>query len=291
MRIGLFIFLLSMGVSNAQTNVLEVGQRPESAIVGFNNLYYISVMGGQEQGDGKIVVLENNKVRDFANGLNEPKGLAFSGKYLIVTDEKKVWKIDSKGEKSLLADESSFPVPVRFLNDAVMARDQKAVYISDMGARDKIMGPDGQLWPLDSEGAKSLPAIGRVFRIGLDGKVTIAVDSSSEIPTPNGIWVKDNNRLLVADFFTGSIYEIANGKRFLLARGYRGADGIEVDSKGNIYLSSWTQGKVWKLDSKGGNPKVIVSKPRSTADLHLDRKKRVLLVPIMLENKLEFYSL
>ena len=38
------------------------------------------------------------------------------------------------------------------------------------GARDKIMGPDG-LWPLDSPEAKALPALGRIYHIGLDGQL------------------------------------------------------------------------------------------------------------------------
>ena len=75
-----------------------------------------------------------------------------------------------------------------------------------------------------------------------------------------------------------------------LNTGFRGADAIERDSKGNLYISSWTQGKVWKLDPKGQNPKIIAQGLKSAADFLLDEKQGVIIID-MLAGAPHFYPL
>jgi hypothetical protein len=127
-------------------------------------------------GDGVVKVLEGDTARDFATGMNEPKGICFTGKYLVVTDVKPGVEDRRKGTATILADDAAFSEPVVFLNDAACQPGGKVVYVTDMGANTRMRDPQGNLWPLDSPGAEALPAIGRVYRISLDGKVQIAVD-------------------------------------------------------------------------------------------------------------------
>lgn len=273
----------------AERKPVEAGKRPESVAKGFGGRYYVTIMNENNvPGDGKVVVLDGNTVRDFATGLDEPKGICLAGDHLVTTDLKRVWKIDAKGNKSVLADEKSFPVAISYLNDAAAAPDGKSVYVTDMGANTKMRDANGQLWPLDSPQSKELPAIGRVFRITLDGKVTLAVDASPDMPCPNGVTALKNGDLLIGEFFTGNLLRARNGKLTVLTTGYRGADAIEQDRQGSIYVSSWTQGKVWKLDAKAQNPRVLTEGHKSAADFFLDETAGVILLPDMLSGTIHF---
>jgi sugar lactone lactonase YvrE len=251
-------------------------------------------------GDGVVKVLEGDRATDFATGLDEPKGICFTGKFLVTTDLKKVWRIDTKGEKAVLAEGDAFPHPVSYLNDMACEAGGKSVLVTDMGANTKMRDPQGNLWPLDGPEAKALPALGRVYRIGLDGKVTLVLDTSPHMKCPNGVSAPTKDRVLVAEFFTGNLLEARDGKLTILASGYRGADAIEQDRKGNLYVSSWTQGKVWRIGGlvtvgKGPPPRmgetVLLEGLQSAADFFLDEKGQQLVVPDMKAGALTFLPL
>ena len=108
--------------------------------------------GTDKEGDAVIKVLDGDKSKVFAKGLNEPKGIAFTGKYLVTADQTRVMKIDRKGNVSVLADKKDFPREVSFLNDVAASHDRKSVYVTDMGAISKMFDPDKErtLWPRDS---------------------------------------------------------------------------------------------------------------------------------------------
>ncbi|MEW6302624.1 MAG: gluconolaconase [Verrucomicrobiota bacterium] len=268
-----------LSASAADYRTIKVGQRPESVTRGFDGKYFVTVMNdAKTPGDGVVKVIEGDTVKDFATGFNEPKGIAFTGQFLVASDVKKVWKIDAEGKTSVLADEAAFPNPVSYLNDVAVSANGKVVYVTDMGANTNMMGPKG-LWPLDSHAAKTLQAIGRVYEITLDGKVSAAVDTSELMPCPNGV-TTSGSRLLVGDFFTGNILEAYKGKLKVITTGYRGADAIERDGA-NIYVSSWTDGKVWKMDAKGQKVEVMIEGLQSAADFYLDRKTRQIVLPDM----------
>jgi len=115
-------------------DVIEVGQRPESITKGFDGDFFVTVMNGNEAGDGVIKRIHGSTVSVFARGFDEPKGICFAGGYLFATDVNKVRRIDSKGKVTILAGESDFPKAVSYLNDAAAAPDGKSIYITDMGA-------------------------------------------------------------------------------------------------------------------------------------------------------------
>lgn len=277
----------------AQRKVIPVGTRPESVARGFGGKLYVTVMNDSlKAGDGLVRVVDGEAVKDFASGFDEPKGIAFTGKYLVVADLLRVWRIDETGAASVLAEAMDFPRPIAFLNDVALEPGGQAVFVVDTGAVKAMRDSAGNLWPVDSQQARDVPAIGHVYRIGLiDGKVTLAVDASPDMRCPNGVAAPAKSRLLVSEFFLGNIFDIRRGEVRLLASGLRGADGIEQDHKGNIYISSWTQGTVWKLDRHGRNRTVILEGLQSAADFYLDEKANQLIVPDMKAGTLNFIPL
>lgn len=96
--------------------------------------------------------------------------------------------------------------------------------------------------------------------------MSLVVDACVEMPCPNGVGAFKKGELLAGEFFTGNLISVKDGKRTVLSTGFRGADAIERDAEGNIYLSSWVQGKVWKLDPNGKNEVVIKDGFQSAAD-------------------------
>ncbi|MCW5556262.1 MAG: SMP-30/gluconolactonase/LRE family protein [Verrucomicrobiae bacterium] len=276
----------------AERRVVRVGKNPESVTKGFGGHYYVTLINeGNVPGDGTVVKLVGDQPEVFATSLENPKGIVFVGGYLVTADMKTVWKIDAEGRKSVLAAEKDLPFPVsNFLNDVAAAPDGKSVFVSDMGASDKMNGPEG-LWPLDSPQAKALPAIGRIYQITLEGKVSIAVDANPDMACPNGVSAPGPDELLVGEFFTGNLISVSQGQRKVLATGYRGADAIERDPQGNLYVSSWTQGKVWKLDPRGQNATVLAEGFQSAADFFLDPEAKQLVLPDMRAGTLTFLPL
>jgi hypothetical protein len=283
----------------ASAKTIPIGTRPESATRGFGGKLYVSVMNKSDGGaDGVVKVLDGDTATDFATGMDEPKGLCFTGKLLVVSDVKRVWQIDAKGVASLLADEKDFPQPVSYLNDVSCEPGGKAVYVTDMGANTKIRDAQKKLLPLDSAEAKAVPAIGRIYRIGIDKKVSIAIDARPDMPCPNGVAALGRGRLLVAEFFTGTISRWDGKTLQPLVTGLRGADGLEEDARGNIYVSSWDQGKVWRVARAAASAKAPASDPpviaegfQSAADFFLDRKGKQMVLPDMKAGTLSFIPL
>jgi sugar lactone lactonase YvrE len=292
---GSLIFTTACVSLAEEMKVLKVGEKPESVCRGFDGKLFVTMIGGDEPGDGGINVIDGESVKEFCRGMNSPKGMAFVGGFLVVADETTVWKVDKSGEVIRLAEQKDFPHPIEFLNDVAASLDGKSVYIAEMGIPQWMFDPDGErkLWPLDSD--KAVPPMkGCVYKVGLDGSIRLAVPAGNKLLLgPNGVTVTgqaDKELLVMGDFFPGNIVSY-DGKEFrILASGMRGADGVVVD-KDVIYVSSWPLGKVWKYDLSNKELTLLSDKFTTAADFYLDRDHNQLIVPDMLEGTLKFLPL
>ena len=175
----------------AATKTLDAPTKPESICRGFGGKLYVTMINGDEAGDGGINVIDGDEVKEFCRGMNSPKGIAFVGGYLVTADETTMWKVDSNGKATKLAEAADFPSKIEFLNDVAASKDGASVYVTDMSAPGWMFDPDGErkLWPIGSEKAVS-PKTGCVYKVGLDGKVTLAVPSGDDrMLGPNGVSV------------------------------------------------------------------------------------------------------
>ena len=288
----LLSFLFLTNFSFGAKKVIEIGEKPESVCRGFGGKLYVTMINGDEPGDGEIKMLDGDKITVFAKGLNAPKGIAFVGGFLVTADETVVRKIDKKGKVTVLAEAKDFPAKIEFLNDVARSRDGKSVYVTEMSHPKWMFDPDGErkLWPANSEKAVS-PMTGCVYKVTLDGKVSVAVPPGDKrMPGPNGVSVtgpKGKEILLMGDFFTGNIVAYADKKFRVVGKGMRGADAVEAFGS-KIYVSSWPLGKVWAYDRKTKKTTVLSEEFTTAADFYLDRKNKQLIVPDMLAGKLVF---
>lgn len=263
-------------------DAITVGPNPESVARGFGGKFFVTLMGETRtpgDGNGRIVRIEGDTVEPFADGFDDPKGLVFADGVLITADFTKVWRVDAAARKTLLAGPEAFPHAPVYLNDLAVAPDGQGVYVVDMGAAAKMRAPDGQLWPLDSDGAKALPAIGRVYLVSFRGEVTEVIAPDAIMPCPNGVDAFPDGRLRVAEFFTGKILEWRSGAWRVLADGHRSADGIVHDARGRFYVTEVATGNVFRYEADGSGRTDLCVGLASAADLCLDEPAGVALVP------------
>ena len=261
---------------------VNVGVKPESITKGFNDNYYVTVMNGKEEGDGEVVEISSTGVKVFAKGFDEPKGIVYLNDKLYFSDLTRVWMVDEDGKASIFIDKDDFPKEVLYLNDVAIDADGKGLYVVDMGATKYMRDENNELWPLDSEQAKLIPQLGRVYHVDLEGKVTIAQDTSPLMLNPNGVGVDNNGEIMVSAFFLGNFLVMRDGELKPLKGQFRGADAVEQDSKGNYYVSSWVSGTVWKIDGKTEESTVLIDGLKSAADFYLEEDKGRLLLPDMM---------
>ena len=293
-----FFIAISLGlvVSTEAAKVIKVGTKPESVCRGFGGKLYVTMINGEEPGDGGVNIIDDGKVKEFCRGMNSPKGIAFVGGYLVTADETTVWKVDKKGKTTKLAEKKDFSNEVEFLNDVVASRDKRSVYVTEMSTPGPMFDPEKEraLWPIGSKQDKELPSKGCVYRVTLDGKVTLAVPAGNKLMRfPNGVTItgkKDEEILVMGDFFTGNIVTYNKDKFRVLAKGMRGADCLAFGN-GMIYVSSWPLGKVWAYDRETKKTTVLADDFTTAADFYLDRKGKQLVIPDMLAGKIVFLPL
>jgi sugar lactone lactonase YvrE len=284
-----FILFLVFMLSNCQPKQKEiqfpvkVGVKPESITKGFNGNYYVTVMNGDNPGDGELVEISPEGVKVFAKGFDQPKGIVFLNNNLYFSDLTRIWKVDSAGNASVFVDSTGFPKEVLYLNDVSLDAQANGIYVTDMGATKYMRDENNQLWPLESEQAKLVPPLGRIYHIDLAGKATLAVDSSTLMLNPNGVGIDNQGELMIGEFFKGNFLVKKNGQFVPLKGQFRGADAVEQDQNGNYYVSSWVAGTVWKIDGKTEEATVLIDGLKSAADFYLEEDKGRLLLPDMLE--------
>lgn len=293
---SVLLFVVTGVLAAAEPKKISIGSNPESVCRGFGDKLYVTMINGDETGDGTIVTVDGDQATVFAKGFNAPKGIVFVGDYLVTADETTMWKIDKTGAATKLAEARNFPNPIEFLNDVAASKDGMSVYVSEMSSPQPMFDPSGErkLWPADGAEAKALPKKGCIYKVTLKGDVTVAIPAGNvAIRFPNGVAVDNSqaeDHLFVGDFFSGDIVTFEGGKYTSVASGMRGIDGLTV-TKDTFYASSWTQGKVWKVDRKTREPKVILEGLKSAADFYYDAKNKQLIVPDMLSGTLTYLSI
>jgi gluconolactonase len=268
--------------ADAPFRSLSVGATPESVVPGFGRKLYVTLMGTKRakgDGDGKIVVVDGDKVSDFTTGLDDPKGIVFVGGKLITTDFDKVWSVDATGAKTLLAGPGAFPQPPMFLNDVVVEPGGRSVLVTDMGDLPAMLQPGGAFWPLDSQQAKDLKPRGRLYRLTLDGTVSVAIDHAPEMPNPNGVDALPDGTILIGEFFRGTLMAWKDGKWRQISDDHRSADGITHDAKAaNLHVTEVRSGRVWHVKATTGEKRLLATL-QSAADQWFDEANGVLVVP------------
>ena len=248
---------------------------PESFVVDpETGVYYVSNVNGPptaKDGNGyisKISANGNLVIQKFIGGkkdeflINAPKGLLLLGNEIWVTDIDVV-RVFNKNTGRAVRVVDAAPFHAKFLNDMAVDGDGK-VYVSDM-LGDQILTID--------------PAKGNQIAV---------FHSGSELGNPNGLMFNPKSKsLMVVGFKSGQILEIdRHRKTHVLKRGLSTLDGIDYDNEGNLYVSSFEKGEIYKIAFYGrGTLTVFQSGLTTPSDISCDRKNKELLIPSYKANR------
>ena len=208
--------------------------------------------------------------------LNAPKGLALLGDTLWVADIDAVRAFNAK-TGAPLDSVSLATLGAVFLND-IATTATGALYITDTGIR------------FDDVGAVLHPGPDRVFRVGPDRQVTVAVRGDT-LGRPNGIALDPvGKRFIVVEFGGKSVLAWKPGDKAptVIAKGPGGFDGVVI-AGGKILVSSWSDSSVASYET-GQEVKIITGVP-SPADIGYDAKRSRLLIPVFTANRVEVWQL
>ena len=246
---------------------------PESVLQAKDGSIYISEINEfGKDGDGQISKVDDKgNVTVFAKGMDDPKGLAMIGEKLYVADKNRVLEVNEDGTWQVHGAQMAFPGTPVFLNDLV-ADKLGNLYVSDSG---------------------DLKSGGQIYKIAKGGApVTVVVDSKNpDILAPNGLLFEGRNNLLSVDFESGILYRvnISSGKTTKLATGFGGGDGMAKTKAGKIYISSWKDGKIYRVGA--GKAHEIKKGYQAAADIALTNDDKYMMVPDMKAGELDFIPL
>ena len=252
------------------------------------DVFYVSNINGNpsvHDGNGFIAVVRADSVGAPArmlveggrNGakLDAPKGIALAGDTLWVADIDHVRAFNRK-TGAPIADIDLSGQHATFLNDVVIGGDG-SVYVTDTGIR------------FDAQGAMTHPGTDRIFKI--TGRKVAALTADS-LNSPNGIaWDAANSRFILGPFNGTAVQTWKEGDKTpaTLATGPGQYDGVEVLGDGRVLVTSWTDSTVDVI--KDGVMTKVVTGVGAPADIGVDTKRNVVVVPRFSDNKLEYFKL
>jgi len=266
----LFLIFVFLGLASpAFSFTLSHFETPESFIVDpEDGSYYVSNINGgptDKAGNGYISKISPNGnivIQKFVGDkkeemlLNAPKGLVIVGPNIFVTDIDTVKGFNKEtGKSTVLVDLSKSNA--KFLND-IAWDGQNTLYASDM-------------------------MTDVIFKIDMKNNYQAAIfKKGRELGHPNGLFFNPKSKnLMVVTWSTGQILEIGRGgKVHVLKRDLGALDGLDYDRQGNLYVSSFEKGEIYRIPFYGrGITTVFLSGLTTPADISYDRKKNELLIP------------
>lgn len=265
-----FFCLLFASPSLAQITVTNL-QSPYSFVSSpSGNEYFISSVNGEpdaKDNNGFITKLDGKgkllhvKFVQGGNGevtLHAPKGMAIVDQALYVADLDQLRSFDITTGKPLST--IAMPDPSANLTDVVFDR-------------------NGQLYCSDQQG-------NRIYRIHLATKKVSVLISNPELAGPSGLAIHPKSGQLIAvSWDKGKIFEISPDGELseLFSNGFFSGRftnliGVDFDRWGNMYVSDFTTGKVWRM-TWDKRFQVIAEYLPSPADIGIDRANNLILVP------------
>ena len=275
------IFLASEVMANELTVLWELDNfdKPESMLYDKqHNVVFVSNVDGvpnEKDGKGYISVLSLQgeiKNKYWVTGLNAPKGLGRYDNLLYVTDIDTLLEINIDNGK---IQNRYYSPEAKFLND-VIVNDNGHVYVSDMVTNSIYCLVDNE------------------FSVWLQ---------SDELENPNGLYIENGHLIVGAwgkmtDGFStdipGHLKSVSLKDKQIKSLGHGkpvgNLDGVEVDGKGNFYVTDWMSGGLF-LISRTGDAEKVLQLPKGSADHDVVLSEGIILVPRMLEDKLTAYKI
>jgi sugar lactone lactonase YvrE len=253
--------------------------QPESVVVdpATGAIYVSNIVGAvmQKDGNGFIAKLNGDgKVvtRQWVKGLDSPTGLALHDRTLYVADVDQLVEINAASGEIV----KRYPAKgATFLNDVAIDPDG-TVYVSDTPSNTIWRLKDGSFepWLADDKlnGPNGLLVQGDTLVVASLGKIP-GVGQKQELAGLSLISLKDQ-----------SVTKLGDG------RPIGNLDGLELLQPGVYLVTDWAAGALYRVDAKG-KAQQLIDLNQGSADLTYLPDKKIVLIPMMLDNTLVAYRL
>ena len=253
--------------------------QPESVVEDpATGVIYVSNINGavmQKDGNGFISRLTaDGKMleRQWVKGLNSPTGLALHDRTLYAADVDQLIEINAASGEILKRYDAKGAV---FLNDVVVD-DDGTVYVSDTPLNTIWRLKDGSFEPWLANDALNGPN-----GLLIQGK-TLIVASLGKVQSQGQ--KKELGTLLAVSLDDQKVSKVGKGE--LIGN----LDGLQAIQPGVYLVTDWAQGALYRVDAKGKVDELI-DLNQGSADLSYLPGKKMLLIPMMLDNSLVAYRL
>ena len=279
--LGLFLFLMSASVLANEPAFAQ----PESAYFYTSGstdpgVYFISSTNGNEMGwvsklaaDGSIIDSR------WATNIRNPMGMRVSGKRLWVNNITEIIGINLKDPSDRI---------VYSIDDAILLNDLATdssgyAYLSDsMNSRVvRIDLATGE----NSTFISTLPSSPNGLLVHGDKLYIASWGIMSEQPEERAEWITQT----AGDLYWVSLKQSENVRHIVVPE-LGNLDGVEIDQQGNIYVSDWENGKLYKISSSNKTVIELGQYKQGLADLGLNSLTGELVLPIMLSSEVLFYN-
>jgi hypothetical protein len=284
------ISLVIAGPVNAQITVTEL-QSPYSFVNDplEKNYFISSVNGGAETADnnGFITKLNpNGKLLSlkFIQGgkddvtLHAPKGMALVEHVLYVADLDTLRGFDATTGKPVMA--------LTIRSPATSRSESLPTSLSDVTFDGK-----GHLYCSDQKA-------NTIYRVDLATQTVSVLTTDPSLAGPTGLAVHPKSGQIIAvSWEKGKISEVSPEgvvtelfSNSFFSNRFQNLRGVDFDRWGNMYVSDFTTGKVWRM-SWDKRFQVIAEFLPSPGDLSIDRENNIILVPYELAHAAEMNGL
>jgi len=253
--------------------------QPESVVVdpATGAIYVSNIVGAvmQKDGNGFIAKLNGDgKVvtRQWVKGLDSPTGLALHDRTLYVADVDQLVEINAASGEIVKRHPAK---GATFLNDVAIDPDG-TVYVSDTPSNTiwRLKNGSFEPWIADDKlnGPNGLLVQGDMLVVASLGKIP-GVGQKQELAGLSLISLKDQ-----------SVTKLGDG------RPIGNLDGLELLQPGVYLVTDWAAGALYRVDAKG-KAQQLIDLNQGSADLTYLPDKKIVLIPMMLDNTLVAYRL
>ena len=276
-----FIVLFSTSIMAEQ----PVFSQPESAYFYTSGstdpgVYFISSTNGDDVGWVSKLAADGSMIDSrWATDLRHPMGMRVSGKRLWINNTTEIvgLNLDNPNDRIVHPIDGAIS-----LND--LATDSSGhAYLSDL-MNNRVVRVDLATGE-NSTYISTLPSSPNGVLIQGDRLYIASWGVMSDRPEERAEWITKT----AGDLYWVSLKD-SKKSRHIIVPELGNLDGVEIDQKGNIYVSDWESGKLYKISSGAKTVVGLGQYGQGLADIGLNSLTGELVLPVMLSSEVLFFT-
>lgn len=276
-----FIVLFSTSIMAEQ----PVFSQPESAYFYTSGstdpgVYFISSTNGDDVGWVSKLAADGSMINSrWATDLRHPMGMRVSGKRLWINNTTEIvgLNLDNPDDRIVHPIDGAIS-----LND--LATDSSGhAYVSD-SMNSRVVRVDLATGE-NSTYISTLPSSPNGVLIQGDRLYIASWGVMSDRPEERAEWITKT----AGDLYWVSLKD-SKKSRHIIVPELGNLDGVEIDQKGNIYVSDWESGKLYKISSRAKMVVDLGQYGQGLADIGLNSLTGELVLPVMLSSEVLFFT-